>query len=107
MSERSAYYYMTFAKKCIELPKLRREIEGLRLMVPNGPDASWASNMLQEIENTFQTLDKYLSSIAFDARVVGDDNMQAHVVGLHARMMDRFYRFEQRWEDYMGQKIEQ
>ncbi|MBF0459585.1 MAG: hypothetical protein HQK99_16975 [Nitrospirae bacterium] len=86
---------------------LRQEIDGFRLMVPNGPDASWASDMLTEIENTFQKLDNYLSSIAFDARVIGDDNMQAQVVGLHARMMDRFWRFEQRWEDYTGQKIEQ
>lgn len=179
MSERSAYYYMTFAKKCIELPKLRnfaesnwskaiallescsdeslKEIEekgingkaledydgythkefkslieklkkqvgnnpelrnielennqlrqerdALRLRVPNGPDASWASNMLAEIEASFMRLDSYLTSIAFDARIIGDDNMQAQVVGLHARMMDRFWRFEQRWEDYTGQKI--
>ncbi|WP_420266018.1 hypothetical protein [Candidatus Magnetominusculus dajiuhuensis] len=180
MSERYAYKYMVFTKKCIELPKLRQfaesnwskavsllescsdesikeieekgingkaleeydgmsinefkslikklkkrgdnpeaqglkaendmlkqAIEGYKLMVPNGPDASWASNMLTEIENTFMRLDGYLSSIAFDARIIGDDNLQAQVVGLHARMMDRFWRFEQRWEDYTGQKIEQ
>ncbi|MBF0487527.1 MAG: hypothetical protein HQK98_05140 [Nitrospirae bacterium] len=91
----------------VENDMLKQAIEGYKLMVPNGPDASWASNMLQEIENTFVHLDNYLSSIAFDARIIGDDNLQAHVVGLHARMMDRFYRFEQRWEDYTGQKIEQ
>ncbi|MBF0556282.1 MAG: hypothetical protein HQK96_17335 [Nitrospirae bacterium] len=91
----------------MENNQLRQERDALRLRVPNGPDASWASNMLQEIENTFMRLDGYLSSIAFDARIIGDDNLQAQVVGLHARMMDRFYRFEQRWEDYTGQKIEQ
>ncbi|MCG6552927.1 MAG: hypothetical protein L7F77_11400 [Candidatus Magnetominusculus sp. LBB02] len=91
----------------IEKNQLLQELDGLRLMVPNGPDASWASNMLQEIESTFIRLDNYLSSVAFDARIVGDDNLQAQVVGLHARMVDRFERFEQRWEDYTGQTIEQ
>lgn len=85
--------------------ELKQELDGLRLMVPNGPDASWSSDMLTEIENTFIKLDNYLSSIAFDARIIGNDNMQAQAVGLHHRMMDRFWRFEQRWEDYTGQKI--
>lgn len=45
---------------------LLEEIERLKVMVPNGPDASWASPALMDIAELFHRLEDRLSSFAFD-----------------------------------------
>ena len=88
-----------------KIKSLNEELNELRAQVPNGPDSSWAEKALTQIEGLMIELDNRMSHMAFDPRMVDNDNLKAQVEGFYSRSRKRFIEFIDKWEKYCGYKV--